>query len=72
MMVVEYDGRQIEMPMGVLLQMMGGDVAALQALMQDGNAGSDDDDSDDVDFYSVDSVRSYAVFDAYIVLLNDV
>ena len=50
MMLVEYDGRQIEMPMNVLLQMMGGDVAALQALMDNGNADDDDDDSSDGDF----------------------
>eukprot|EP01046_Picozoa_sp_COSAG06_P032226 COSAG06_NODE_3203_length_5690_cov_1.769272_6_plen_137_part_00 len=50
MMLVEYDGRQIEMPMNVLLQMMGGDVAALQALMDNGGNADDDDDSSDGDF----------------------
>ena len=43
MIVVDYDGQQVQMPMDVLMRMMGGDVAALQGLMQ----GDDDDDEDD-------------------------
>ena len=69
-MLVEIDGRQIPIPMNDLLQMMGGDVGALQALLHEGDAESSDDeeigerftdsDSDDDSTHVVDDAEAEA------------
>jgi hypothetical protein len=58
MVLVEFDGRQIPIPITDLLQMMGGDAGALQSLLGEGNEDSSDDDESSDDEFDQDSIDS--------------
>lgn len=54
-MLVEFEGRQIPIPMNDLLQMMGGDVSALEGLLAGTGESSSDDGIDEDDSPDSDS-----------------